>query len=127
MKPWLIRRWSQGYRLAGKVRVAVNGLRDAASMDPSVAYKIVVAGFVVIGCVLYRQWIDILLVISTTAMMLAAELFNSAIEALCDVVQPAQDERIRVVKDVAAAATAVVIVAWVVVVTAEASALLRPR
>jgi diacylglycerol kinase len=127
MKPWLIRRWSQGYRLAGKVRVAVNGLRDAASMDPSVAYKIVVAGFVISGCVLYRQWIDILLVISTTAMMLAAELFNSAIEALCDVVQPAQDERIRVVKDVAAAATAVVIVAWVVVVTAEASALLRPR
>lgn len=127
MKPWLIRRWNQSYRLAGKVRVAVNGLRDAASMDPAVAYKIVVAGIVLVGCVLYRQWIDILLVITTTAMMLAAELFNSAIEALCDVVQPARDERIRVVKDVAAAAAAVVILAWVIVVSAEASAVFRSR
>lgn len=37
-------------------------------------------------------------------VVMAAELFNSALEALADVVQPQHDERIRKVKDISAGA-----------------------
>ena len=55
----------------------------------------------------------------STAFVLVAEIFNSAIEALCDVVQPNRDERIKVVKDIAAAGAGLAILAWVVVLGVE--------
>ncbi|MBX2816835.1 MAG: diacylglycerol kinase family protein [Saprospiraceae bacterium] len=42
--------------------------------------------------------------ISLSAIVLCAEALNSAIERLCDVVQPELDERIRDIKDIAAGA-----------------------
>lgn len=55
------------------------------------------------------RWLDIektqgILLLLCIGVVMAAELFNSAIEALADVVQPAHDERIRRVKDVSAGA-----------------------
>ena len=51
--------------------------------------------------------------------MLAAELFNTAIEALCDFVETRHDEKIRIIKDIAAAATGVAILAWWIVLAAN--------
>ena len=45
------------------------------------------------------EWCILILVI---AMVLAAEMVNTAIENLCDVAEPNQNETIRVVKDVSA-------------------------
>lgn len=45
------------------------------------------------------EWCILILVI---AMVLAAEMVNTAIENLCDVAEPNQNETIRVVKDIAA-------------------------
>ncbi|NCB23474.1 MAG: ArsR family transcriptional regulator [Deltaproteobacteria bacterium] len=36
-------------------------------------------------------------------MVLVAELFNSAIEALCDFIETAENQKIKVIKDIAAA------------------------
>jgi diacylglycerol kinase (ATP) len=55
--------------------------------------------------------------------VLAAEMMNTAIEALCDFVEPRHDERIKVVKDVAAAAVGVAILAWIIVLAVEAGRL----
>jgi diacylglycerol kinase len=38
-----------------------------------------------------------------TGVVLAAELYNTAIEALCDFVENRHDEKIRIIKDIAAA------------------------
>jgi diacylglycerol kinase (ATP) len=51
--------------------------------------------------------------------VLSLELLNTAIEAVCDYMQSDYDEKIGMIKDVAAAATAVVIGAWLLVMGIE--------
>ena len=50
------------------------------------------------------------------ALLLAVETLNSAIEMLCDYVQPQRDPKIGKIKDVAAGATAVTEIGAAVVV-----------
>ena len=45
-----------------------------------------------------------------------AELFNSAIEAICDFLETRENEKIRAIKDMAAAAVGISIVVWFTVV-----------
>ena len=55
-----------------------------------------------------------------TGLLLVIELFNTAVEQLCDFVQPDYDERIGAVKDVAAAAAGTGMVFWLAVMAIEA-------
>ena len=52
-------------------------------------------------------------------MPFMAELFNSAIEALCDFVEERHNEKIKVIKDIAAAAVGMSILLWVTVMVME--------
>jgi diacylglycerol kinase (ATP) len=54
-----------------------------------------------------------------------AEIINSAIEALCDFVEDRHNEKIKVIKDMAAAAVGISMFAWVVVIFVEAGQLLQ--
>ena len=47
--------------------------------------------------------------------VLSAEIFNTAIEKVCDMVQPEYDERVRFIKDIAAGAVLLVTIASVAV------------
>ena len=51
--------------------------------------------------------------------MLAAELLNTAIEELCDYVQPERAPQIGATKDIAAAGVSLAILAWVGVLVLE--------
>ena len=51
------------------------------------------------------------LVAFAIGLVFAAETFNSALERVCDVVQPAQDKRIRDIKDLCAAAVLICAIA----------------
>ena len=57
--------------------------------------------------------------------VLIAELFNSAIEVLCDLVEPQKNERIRITKDIAAAAVGISIVVWAAISIIETIRLLN--
>lgn len=59
-----------------------------------------------------------------TAFVLVAEIFNSAIEALCDFVETRHNEKIKVIKDIAAAGVGIAIFAWLIVLGVELSRLL---
>ena len=59
-----------------------------------------------------------------TAFVLVAEIFNSAIEALCDFVETRHNEKIKVIKDIAAAGIGIAISAWLIVLGVELSRLL---
>lgn len=48
------------------------------------------------------------LVVALVAMVLMAELFNTALETMCDYIQPEQHEAIGKIKDLAAAAVLMV-------------------
>ena len=108
-----------GYRPLRKFRVCLSGLRYAVLYDFSVAYKVVIS-IVLLGISFYyRQWIDFVSVFAATGLMLIAEMFNTTIEALCDFMETRENEKIRVIKDIAAAATGISILIWLAVLVAE--------
>ena len=90
--------------LIKKFKPALNGLALAAQ-DRSVAIQLgfaVLAGLAGLGLgFVFWEWA---LVITLAALVITAEILNTAIERLCDFVQPKQDARIKTIKDLAAGA-----------------------
>ena len=114
-----------GYHPLRKLRTVFSGLRYAVIYDFSVAYKLVLSAVVLAAAIALRAWVDLLLILVVTALVLIAEILNSAIEALCDFVETRHNERIKVIKDVAAAAVGISILVWFVVLIVEASRFLQ--
>lgn len=108
-----------GYHPIRKIRVVLAGLRYVVRHDFSVTYKVVLSGVLMVLCFMLRQWLDFLLILTVTGLVLVAEILNSAIERLCDFVEPGYNARIKVIKDVAAAGVGIAIFAWTVVVVTE--------
>ncbi|WP_294286745.1 diacylglycerol kinase family protein [uncultured Chryseobacterium sp.] len=59
--------------------------------------------------------IDTILILTVSSGVLAAEMFNTAIEKICDIIQPEFDPRIGFIKDIAAGA--VLLMALISVIT----------
>ncbi len=102
-----------------KMRTIASGLRYSVLHDFSVAWKLAASLPVLVGALFFRAWLDALLIIVVTAVVLMAEIFNSAIEALCDFVEPQHDEKIGIIKDMAAAAVGIVMFTWLLVLGFE--------
>jgi diacylglycerol kinase len=116
---------SPEYRPFRKLNVILSGLHVAVVTDFSVAYKVILSGPVLIGSFFLRQWVDASLILLALGLMLISELFNSAIEVLCDFVEPQQNDRIRITKDIAAAAAGLSIVVWAAILIIESVRLLQ--
>ena len=110
-----------GYHPLRKLRTVFSGLRYAVVYDFSVAYKLVLSALVLAAAFALRAWVDLLLILVVTALVLIVEILNSAIEALCDFVETRHNEKIKVIKDIAAAAVGISIFVWFVVLIVEAS------
>jgi diacylglycerol kinase (ATP) len=108
-----------GYHPLRKLQTVVSGLRYAVIYDWSVKYKLVASAIVLAGAFAMRAWVDFLLIVVVTAFVVFAEMVNSAIEALCDFVEERHNEKIKVIKDIAAAAVGIAIFAWLVVIVVE--------
>jgi diacylglycerol kinase len=105
-----------GYHPLRKVKVVLAGLRFAIRYDFSVAYKMVLSSLIIALALIFQQWVDFAMILLATGLVLTAELLNSAIEALCDFLEPGENAKIGAIKDIAAAAVGISIVVWVVVV-----------
>ncbi len=96
---------------------AFSGLMWVAPRTPSLRLGIVVVIALAVGGVLLRlTGAEIALLVLLGTLLLAVETINTAIEMLCDVVQPLRDPRIGRIKDVAAGATAVTEIGGAIVV-----------
>ena len=113
-----------GYHPLRKIRTVISGLRYAVLYDWSVTYKLIVSVVVLAVAFGARAWVDFLLILVVTAFVLVAEIFNSAIEALCDFVETRHNEKIKVIKDIAAAGVGIAIFVWFIVLGVELSRLL---
>ena len=107
------------YHPIRKIRVVLAGLRYVVLHDFSVTYKVVLSAALLVLCFMLRQWLDFLLILTVTGLVLVAEILNTAIERLCDFVEPRHNAHIKVIKDVAAAGVGIAIFAWTVVVVTE--------
>lgn len=96
-----------------------SGFVSAMRYDLSVAYKVVISVGLLSVMFFLRMWVDFLLIFVATSQMLMAEIFNSSIEAICDFVESHEDGKIKLIKDMAAAATGVSILTWLLVVGYE--------
>jgi diacylglycerol kinase (ATP) len=114
-----------GFHPIRKVGVVLSGLRYAIRYDFSVTYKLILSVAVLSVFFFFRQWVDFLLLAAATAMMLQAELFNSAIEALCDFITTQESRKVKVIKDISAAAAGVSILLWGIILGIETYELLR--
>jgi len=108
-----------GYHPLRKFKIILSGLRFAVIYDFSVLYKIVISVLLLIPVILYKEWIDASLIILATGVMIAGEVFNTAIEAVCDFMETRCNEKIRIIKDIAAAAAGITIFTWVAVLVIE--------
>ena len=109
-----------GYDPIKKIKVVLKGLKVAVITDFSVAYKLVLSiPILLVACMFYR-WVDLSIILLATGMMLLAELFNSAIEVLCDFVEPQHNPQIGAIKDIAAAAAGIAIFVWAAILIIEA-------
>lgn len=113
----------KGYHPIRKIMVCISGLRYAIRYDFSVSYKVFLSISTLVVCFLLRQWVDFLLIMAATALMLIAEMFNSAIEALCDFIETHENHKIKVIKDISAAAAGISILLWGTILIVELSRL----
>ncbi len=107
------------YHPIGKLKVILSGLHIAVITDFSVAYKVILSVPILGGAFFFRQWVDVSLILLAMGLMLISELFNSAIEVLCDFVEPQQNDRIRITKDISAAAAGLSILVWAAILIVE--------
>ncbi|MEW5771448.1 MAG: diacylglycerol kinase [Pseudomonadota bacterium] len=114
-----------GYHPLRKLLTIASGLRYAVVYDFSVAWKLAVSLAVLVAALIARDWLDSLLIVVVTALVLVAEIMNSAIEALCDFVETRHNEKIRVIKDIAAAGVGIAMFAWLLVLGFELEEMLR--
>lgn len=107
-----------GYRPFRKFKVIIAGLRYTVLTDFTVIYKLVISIVVLLlGFFCYGTWLAFdPLIIVVTAMVLMAEIFNTAIEAICDFIEPNLNPRIKIIKDVSAAGVGVANGAWLIVI-----------
>lgn len=87
---------------------AFSGLMWVAPRTPSLCLGIVVVMALAAGGFLLRfSSVEIAVLVLLGTILLAVETLNTAIEMLCDYVEPKHDPKIGKIKDVAAGATAV--------------------
>ena len=109
----------RSYQPLHKLQVILEGLIFALKTDFSFTYKLLISLLILGASWWYKSYLDFLLIVVTTGLVLAIELMNSAIEALCDLVDPSYNLKIKQIKDLAAAAAGIAILAWVVVIGLE--------
>lgn len=108
-----------GFNPVRKLSIMWDGVKYAVGTEFTVTYKVVLSAGALALASLMSQWEHVLIIVLATAQMVMAEMLNTAVEGLCDLFTEQSDERIRKVKDVAAAAVGITTLVWVVVFFAE--------
>ena len=95
---------------------AQQGLKTAIASEKSLRFQLMFAAATIFICLLLQPalfwWV---IIIAMIALVLAAELFNTALELICDFIQPDHHPTIKKVKDISAGAVMMVSFAALVI------------
>lgn len=100
----------------GSLRDALRGICIFIAGEPHAKFHTLVAIAVCItGAIVGVSKTEWMLIAFAIALVMAAEAFNTAIEHMCNIIQPERDERIRTIKDIAAGAVLMCTIAAIVI------------
>lgn len=111
-------------RIGAAVRHTIGGLREGLSTEAAIKQEIAVAlvALPLSFFVATNLWVWVALV-GSLLLLLATEFLNTAIERLCNHIQPKQHDAIKVTKDLASAgvffAIALVALIWIAALLAR--------
>jgi len=98
------------------VDLAIQGIVSAFKKERNFRLDILFAGIVILcGIILNFTRVELAILFFVVTLVLSAELFNTAIEKLLDVVNDNFDPRIKFVKDVSAGAVLIAVISSVVI------------
>lgn len=92
------------------------GIAFTFKNDLSVIVQTIISVITIAVSLIFRESVDVLLVIIVSGLMLSMEFMNTAVERVCDFIQPEYDESIKIIKDVAAAAVGIAVIVWSIVI-----------
>lgn len=101
-----------GYHPFRKIRIMLAGLRFVFRYEFTVAYKIVLSAVILVLALIFRQWLDFEIILISTGFVVVTEMLNTAIEAICDFIETRENEKIKAIKDIGAAAVGISIFIW---------------
>jgi diacylglycerol kinase (ATP) len=102
------------YSFSESLDWAIQGIISAFKKERNFKIDLLVAIIVILcGVIINLSRLELVVVILTTAFVLSAELFNTAIEKSLDVVNNSIDPKVKFVKDVSAGATLIAVLASV--------------
>ena len=95
-------------KLRHSFKYAFNGIKTCINNEQNMFIHFTVATIVVIGAIIFKiSVIEWMLCSVMIALVFAAELINTSIEAVCDLVSQEENKFIKVAKDTAAGAVLV--------------------
>ncbi len=98
------------------VRNSYNGLKNFFRYERSALVYLIAFAFTIgAGLILQMNMMEWVMIFFVLLTMLASELLNTAIEAICDLVSPEYNPFVKVAKDSGSAATGVLTILWIII------------
>jgi len=103
-------------KLLLKFRYAFNGLKSAFKMHSSFRTHIIFAILVYsFGILLHLDLVQWVFISTAIVFVIVSELFNTAIEHICDFIYPKHHKAIKVIKDISSAAVLIAVLNAIIV------------
>lgn len=103
-------------RIINSFKYAIEGFISSFKTERNMKFHIFIMVLVILAGIILKitkaEWIGCIFCI---AMVISAELFNTSIETVVDLVMPYKNEKAKIAKDVAAAAVLVLAIASVII------------
>lgn len=107
------------FRPLKKLTIMANGIRYGIGHEISFVYEVVLSVIVLFFSFYFLRWVDVMILIICTGQVLAAELFNTAIEAMCDFQESRENQKIGIIKDLSATAVGISVAVWATAIIYE--------
>ena len=106
---------NNSFSLIEKINYAIEGIIFTVKTQKNIRYHFLAAALILlIGIFLPIKKVDFLLVILIIIMVLIAEIFNTAIEEIVNMVSPSINHKAKIIKDIAAGAVLIAAIGAVV-------------
>lgn len=106
---------------------AIQGVIDVFRAEQNMKYQLLVGLATAVLALATGRWILAMANLVFMGLVISLEAMNTAIEAICDFVEPELNPKIRFIKDVAAGAVLISSVTWSIVIGFQLITLFIPE